>query len=282
MRTRRWVMLAMAMLLVPTLMFGWAGAAYGQTDSTPAAEGTPAEEATTVFVRVDPALGPFLTDANGMTLYLFTNDTEEGVSACYDDCAAAWPPFTADEPLSLPGNVEGELTTITRDDGTTQIAYNGIPLYYWQNDTAPGQTTGQGVGDVWYIVPPGMQFGDPANVPMATPDAAMGTPAAAGEVTVTLTEFTVESSVTTFKVGEEYTFNVTNMGEFPHEFYIETAGAHGEPLEANGEEAEIEPMDAGGSGTLTWTFSEPGTYQLACHVRSHYPMGMALTIQVVE
>ena len=282
MQTRRWVMLAMAFLLVPALMLSWAGATSATTESTPMAEATPAEESATVFVRVDPTLGPFLTDPNGMTLYLFTNDTESGVSSCYDDCAAAWPPFTADEPLELPGAVDGELTTIQRDDGTTQVAYNGIPLYYFIKDTEPGQTTGQGVGEVWYVVPPGMQFGDPANAPMATPEAAMGTPAAAGEVTVELTEFAVLASATTFKVGEEYTFNVTNIGEFPHEFYIERAGGRGEPLEANGEEAEVEAMETGGTGTLTWTFTEPGTFQFACHVRGHYTNGMSLTIHVVE
>ena len=48
-----------------------------------------------------------------MTLYLFTNDTEPGVSTCYDDCADAWPIFTAEEPLALPGSIDGELTLIT-------------------------------------------------------------------------------------------------------------------------------------------------------------------------
>jgi uncharacterized cupredoxin-like copper-binding protein len=127
-----------------------------------------------------------------------------------------------------------------------------------------------------------MQFGDTPGATMATPDASMGTPAAGGEVTVELTEFAILASQTTFKVSEEYTFNVTNIGQFPHEFYIEPAGGRGEPLEANGEEAEIEPLESTMSGTLTWTFTEPGTYQFACHVRSHYPMGMALTITVVE
>jgi predicted lipoprotein with Yx(FWY)xxD motif/uncharacterized cupredoxin-like copper-binding protein len=282
MRTRRWVMLAMAMLLVPALTLGWTGTTYSQTDSTPMAEGTPADETSTIFVRVDPNLGPFFTDPSGMTLYLFTRDTEEGVSACYDDCVTNWPLFAPEEPLSLPGNVEGELTTITRDDGTTQVAYNGIPLYYFAGDAAPGETNGQGAGDVWYIVPPGMQFGDPAGAVMATPDAGMGTPAPAGEITIELTEFMIMASQTTFQVGQEYTFNVTNIGQFPHEFYIEPAGGRGEPLEADGMAAEIEPLESTMSGTLTWTFTEPGVYQFACHVRSHYPMGMALTITVVE
>lgn len=86
---------------------------------------------TTVAVAESDTLGPYLTDAEGMTLYLFTQDTEEGVSTCYDDCATNWPIFTAEEPLTLPEGVEGELTLIERTDGTTQVAYNGIPLYYW-------------------------------------------------------------------------------------------------------------------------------------------------------
>ncbi|MEZ4498798.1 MAG: hypothetical protein R2839_01775 [Thermomicrobiales bacterium] len=78
------------------------------------------------------------------------------MSTCYGDCAKAWPIFTAEgDPLTLPADIEGELTLIERTDGSTQIAYNGIPLYYWQADQQPGDATGQGVGDVWFVVAPG-------------------------------------------------------------------------------------------------------------------------------
>ena len=103
---------------------------------------------------------------------------------------------------------------------------------------------------------------------------------AGGTVEVSLTEFTIEISTTTFAAGQEYTFNVTNNGEFPHQFVIEAVGAVYEPLEANGQEAEVETLDPGASATLTWTFADPGLYQVACHVRTHYPMGMAVTIHV--
>jgi predicted lipoprotein with Yx(FWY)xxD motif len=144
------------------------------------------EEATTVMVAESEELGQFLTDADGMTLYLFTNDTEEGVSSCYGDCEARWPIFRAEEPLTLPEGVEGELTLIERDDGTTQVAYNGIPLYYWQNDEQPGDTTGHGVGDVWFVVAPGEQFGDRAGMmAMATPSpAGSPSPMAMADTTV--------------------------------------------------------------------------------------------------
>jgi predicted lipoprotein with Yx(FWY)xxD motif len=98
-----------------------------------------------------PELGQFLTDAEGMTLYIFTNDVaDSGASSCYDDCAANWPPFFV-EGATLPEGVSGELTLVTRDDDWSQLAYNGMPLYYWVGDAAPGDVTGQGVGDVWFV-----------------------------------------------------------------------------------------------------------------------------------
>ncbi|MEA2514207.1 MAG: hypothetical protein QOJ59_3694 [Thermomicrobiales bacterium] len=263
-------------LIVPVLALGMAAGALAQ--ATPEAETPPI----TVFVRQDPVLGPILTDPNGMTLYLFTKDTTPGESTCYDQCATNWPPFTAEEPLGLPPTIEGELTTITRTDGTTQIAYNGIPLYYFVKDAQPGDTTGQGVGDVWYVVHPGQQFGT-TGAAAATPEAGMaGSPTAEGEVSVELTEFTILVSQTEFKAGQTYNFNVTNIGQFPHEFVIEKAGANDAPLDDNGHETVIEPMDSGAGGTLSWTPTEAGTYQFACHVRTHYPMGMAVTIYVTE
>jgi predicted lipoprotein with Yx(FWY)xxD motif len=125
---------------------------------------SPAAGGATLAVAESPELGKFLTDANGMTLYLFTND-EEGESYCNDDCATNWPPLMASDPLMLPEGVDGELTQIAREDGTMQVAYNGIPLYYWANDANPGDTTGQGVGDVWFVVAPGQVFGAPAGTP---------------------------------------------------------------------------------------------------------------------
>lgn len=276
MRSMRWML---AMLLVPALMLGWAATAFATTSGTPEAE---EEEApATVFIRQDPVLGPILTDQAGMTLYLFTKDTTEGESTCYDQCAQNWPPFTAEEPFSLPFTMDGELTTIQRTDGSTQVAYNGIPLYYFAKDTEPGQTNGQGVGDVWYVVAPGATFGAGAPGPMATPDMTMATPAMAGEVAVSLTDGAIESSVVTFKVGETYTFTVTNDGTMEHEFVIEKAGAVDEPLESEGGEAEIEPYAAGSTETLEFTFTEAGIYQFACHIPGHYEAGMALTIHVV-
>src|SRR6476620_6289647 len=108
---------------------------------------------TTVMVTQDAKLGPILTDPKGMTLYLFTKDTP-GVSACYGGCATAWPPLIASGDLSLPAGTPGTLGTITRTDGAKQVTYNGAPLYYYATDKAAGDTTGQNVGKVWFVVAP--------------------------------------------------------------------------------------------------------------------------------
>ena len=127
-----------------------------------------AQGTTTVMTHDDAKLGTILTGANGMTLYIYTKD-EPGKSNCYDQCAANWPPLTAKEPLTLPDGVPGKLTLIDRTDGTKQVAYNDMPLYYFVKDKKPGDVTGQDVGDVWYVVNPSAPGATPAASPAATP-----------------------------------------------------------------------------------------------------------------
>lgn len=86
-----------------------------------------------------------LTDANGMTLYTFDKDTA-GVSNCYDDCAAKWPPAFAEANAAA----DGDFSIVDRKDGTKMWAYKGMPLYLWVKDTKPGDTSGDGVGGVWH------------------------------------------------------------------------------------------------------------------------------------
>jgi predicted lipoprotein with Yx(FWY)xxD motif len=95
-------------------------------------------------------LGTILTDADGNTIYFFGNDTE-GVSNCSGDCAANWPAVEVSGSPEAGDGVTAELATITRDDGTTQLTVNGFPAYYFAGDSAPGDTNGQGVNDVWWV-----------------------------------------------------------------------------------------------------------------------------------
>ncbi|MBI5004229.1 hypothetical protein HZC00_03995 [Candidatus Kaiserbacteria bacterium] len=108
-----------------------------------------------VTVTSSSDLGSFLVAKNGMTLYLYTKDAS-GVSNCYDACATNWPPYTVGEGENLSGGdgVIGQLSTIVRKDGSLQLAYKGVPLYFWKNDAKPGDTTGQNVNKVWFVVKP--------------------------------------------------------------------------------------------------------------------------------
>jgi predicted lipoprotein with Yx(FWY)xxD motif len=104
-----------------------------------------------VQVTSNPALGDILT-SQGMTLYLFTNDQPD-VSNCYDQCATNWPPLLVSGGAPQAGaGLSGTLGVIDRTDGTKQVTYNGVPLYFWIKDVRPGDTNGQGVGSVWYVL----------------------------------------------------------------------------------------------------------------------------------
>jgi len=90
-----------------------------------------------------------LVGAGGMTLYTFDRDTAgSGKSVCNGPCATNWPPLMAGK---SPG---GDYSLVTRDDGSTQLAYKGKPLYYWAKDAKPGDRTGDGVNQVWHTARP--------------------------------------------------------------------------------------------------------------------------------
>jgi predicted lipoprotein with Yx(FWY)xxD motif len=119
--------------------------------------GVPVTGAATVAVSESADFGSILVDGEGMSLYVFMADTQDaGTSACTDaECTAEWPPLTTDgDPVASEGVDETLLGTITRDDGSTQVTYNGWPLHTFADDTAPGDTNGQGMEGKWFLVSP--------------------------------------------------------------------------------------------------------------------------------
>jgi predicted lipoprotein with Yx(FWY)xxD motif len=105
--------------------------------------------------------GDALAGPNGMTLYVFANDTD-GASSCNAGCADAWPPLLGDGADVVAGDgVSGTFGTATRDDGSQQITHGGSPLYYYAGDTAAGDAKGDGVGGVWFIAPVGAASASP-------------------------------------------------------------------------------------------------------------------------
>jgi predicted lipoprotein with Yx(FWY)xxD motif len=94
--------------------------------------------------------------SNGMTVYTFASDVAgNGKSACTGGCLTRWPALTvsAGTTPTAGAGVTGKLATIKRtDDGTLQVTYNGLPLYFFQGDSAPGDTNGSYPG--WNLVTP--------------------------------------------------------------------------------------------------------------------------------
>jgi len=123
--------------------------------TSPAASASAAADAVVVNMA-EAAGGAIVVDGEGRALYLFTNDTKgDGTSVCNGACAASWPPFLAgDAPVSAGDGVTGALGTATRDDGSLQVTLDGWPLYYFAGDVAAGDTNGQGLNSVWWLVGP--------------------------------------------------------------------------------------------------------------------------------
>ena len=142
-------------LAVATGSGGSTTGGYGGTRSTttPSGNGTAAAAVTTAKT----GLGQILVDGRGRTLYLFEADPPEK-STCDNACASVWPPLTTTgAPMAGGGALAGQLDTLLRGDGATQITYHGHPLYRYAGDTQPGATNGQGLnqfGAGWYVLAP--------------------------------------------------------------------------------------------------------------------------------
>ena len=129
--------------------------ACGASPATTAVS-SPSPTATRVVVtKTDATNGTFLVAAsNQMTLYMFARDTA-GVSNCTGACLTRWPVLSVWEGTTIdagPG-ITGQVSTITRPDGLTQVTYKGSPLYFYYKDVAVGDTTGAGISN-WALAKP--------------------------------------------------------------------------------------------------------------------------------
>jgi predicted lipoprotein with Yx(FWY)xxD motif len=144
-----------ALLTLPALAAACGG---GGSSSAPAAVSTPAAAAAATGGSVTAAsssLGQILVAKNGMTLYMFASD-KNGKSSCSGPCASFWPPYTG-TPKAGSGLDASLLGTTARADGSSQVTYDGHPLYTYSGDPAPGATNGQGqntFGALWWVVAP--------------------------------------------------------------------------------------------------------------------------------
>jgi predicted lipoprotein with Yx(FWY)xxD motif len=142
-----------ALLAALTVAAAACGGNNNESSGTAATAGpaTTAQEAsgTTVAVASSP-LGDILADGKGRTLYAFTKDKGDQ-SACSGGCATSWPALTGTATAGT-GVQASLLSTAMQANGDAQVTYGGKPLYYFAGDAKPGDTNGQGVGNVWFAL----------------------------------------------------------------------------------------------------------------------------------
>jgi len=121
--------------------------------TTTTVSGSPSGAAT-VTLAMNPKIGKnILVDAKGMTLYTFDADTTADKSVCNAGCDTMWPALTVTSTPSYGDKLDASMfSTFTRDDGSRQLAVNGHPLYHFAKDAKAGDTNGNGIGNVWYVV----------------------------------------------------------------------------------------------------------------------------------
>jgi predicted lipoprotein with Yx(FWY)xxD motif len=189
----------------------------------------------TLAIGTSATLGNYLTDAKGMTLYYFDKDTK-GVSNCIGPCLVNWPAFYA-ENISVPaGLTAADFGTIVRADGKEQTTYKGFPLYYWIKDVKRGDTLGQDVNKVWFVVDPVKFTGTTAVAPVVK------------TYNIDISNYAYSESVLTVEVGSTVTW--TNKDAVEHNA-VAVNGTFSLPLLAQGK-----------SGSFT--FTKAGEYAYYC------------------
>lgn len=143
-------------IIVAIVLWGWY--LWHSAHNTKLVEQTNKQNIASTILNIgtdNATLGNYLIASNSMTLYYFTKDTS-GVSNCYDACANSWKPYiiSSTDSIEIGQGIMGNISTIVRTDGTMQLTYNGAPLYFWSKDIKPGDTNGQNIGSVWFVVKP--------------------------------------------------------------------------------------------------------------------------------
>jgi predicted lipoprotein with Yx(FWY)xxD motif len=136
-------MVSSSILACSLLMVG----ACGSSTSTPA----------TALKLTNGALGSYLTTGDGKTLYYYAKDlpgaaSRTAVSNCNGGCLAAWPIYHFDGTPAVEGIDAADVSDFTRPDGAKQSTYQGWPLYYFASDSSAGDTKGEGVDNIWFVL----------------------------------------------------------------------------------------------------------------------------------
>jgi len=163
MKTSNIVWIVILIIVVIGGLYWWASSSMQPAPQT--ATETPTETSSQSvsnpvlsYTTSTTSVGTYLVSSNSMmTLYQYSKDTS-GVSNCTGTCATTWIPYTVSTSTSLSATsqniVTGQIGTITRTNGTMQVTYNGMPLYFYSKDVNPGDMKGNNFGGLWSVVKP--------------------------------------------------------------------------------------------------------------------------------
>jgi predicted lipoprotein with Yx(FWY)xxD motif len=162
-RTTRLSLVGLAVSMAAVVVLAGCGSS-SSTSSSSTTEGSAPSPASSgsgaIDVADNPKLGQVLVDSQGHTVYMFEKD-ESDESYCNGSCAKVWPPVTTQgKPTAGSGVSASKLTTLKRDDGTTQVVFDGHPLYTYVKDEDTEDAYGNGVdqfGAEWYGLHPNGQ-----------------------------------------------------------------------------------------------------------------------------
>lgn len=224
------------------------------TPPTTTTSTTPASN--TITVGTSSTLGQYLADGSGMTLYWTTADSP-GVSNVSGTNLTVWPVFYTAS-ISVPASLSaGDFGSITRSDGTKQTTFKNWPLYYFHNDTAAGQTNGQGVGGKWSVATPGGSGPQPVTTTPPT--------------TTTTTSTTPPVTTTTTTAGSSTYGTLAAAGQATYTQLC--SSCHG----PNGGGTDICPVVMWGQGATLGTFNGVTLFTDAQGLYNYMSKSMPLT-----
>jgi predicted lipoprotein with Yx(FWY)xxD motif len=151
-KTRMWILGAAIVIIIGG---GWLAMSHQGAAPAPSAQAQQAAPSAgdyhdNIYLTKTGADGSaYMTDFDGMTLYTSDNDIP-GVSNCSGACAKTWRPYTSG--ATAQGQLPSGITVVTRDDGSTQFAWDGKPLYYYSKDANPGDTFGVTADAAWHVI----------------------------------------------------------------------------------------------------------------------------------
>ncbi|MGI4872357.1 MAG: COG4315 family predicted lipoprotein [Janthinobacterium lividum] len=125
------------------------------------ADTTPAPAPANIKLATSASLGPLLTDSVGNTVYAFALDVDGANTCTSASCNPMWPVYYGGAIRVPAGLNASDFTSKKTTDGRAQTYYKGWPLYYYappangiNTREAAGQTGGNGIGNVWFVVNP--------------------------------------------------------------------------------------------------------------------------------